>query len=60
MQSPRELNVDSWAFLVLPTRVLDGRVGGQKTIGLLSLRALEPIETDFSGLAAAVERAYSI
>jgi hypothetical protein len=51
------LDVRRWAFHVLPTRVLDARCPGQKTIGLGSLRRLGAVEASFKGLAEAIRRA---
>jgi len=53
------LDVDQWSFLVLPSPVLDERAPTQKTISLSALRVLNPIETDFAGLEAAVRMAMS-
>ena len=49
---PRDL--DQWVFYVLPTAVLDERCPTQKHISLLGLLRLEPIKTDFNGLASAI------
>lgn len=51
------LNVEQWKFYVLPTRVLDERVPGQKSIALSSLRRLGPDETAFAGLGRSVRAA---
>ncbi|MET9879436.1 hypothetical protein ABZZ36_33145 [Actinacidiphila glaucinigra] len=48
------LDLDQWTFYVLPTRVLDERCAGQKSIGLSGLLELSPLETGFHGLHAAV------
>lgn len=49
------LNLDYWDFYVLPTSVLNERVPEQKSIVLSSLLKLEPVKTDFEGLATAIE-----
>ncbi|MEK2477108.1 hypothetical protein [Streptomyces noursei] len=48
------LDLGQWTFYVLPTRVLDERCPGQKTIRLSSLDRLGPLKTDFTGLQKAV------
>ncbi|MFE0011116.1 hypothetical protein [Streptomyces erythrochromogenes] len=48
------LDLSQWAFHVLPTRVLDERKGGRRTIGLSALLALDPGRPGFEGLRAAV------
>lgn len=50
------MRLDSWAFYVLPTRVLDGHCGEQKSISLNSLLKLSPERADFGELRAAVLR----
>lgn len=49
------LNLDQWRFFVLPRKVLDEKLGNQKTLGLNSLLSLEPIETAYDGIKVAVE-----
>jgi len=34
------LDLDQWVFFVLPTRVLDEKLGDQKTVGLSELELL--------------------
>ena len=51
------LNVDQWRFFVLPTRVIEERLGSQKTIGMASLLRLDPQEAGFHELAKAVRSA---
>ncbi|EMF52975.1 MULTISPECIES: hypothetical protein [Streptomyces] len=48
------LDLGQWTFYVLPTRVLDERCPGQKSIRPSSLKRLNPLETDFTGLQKAV------
>lgn len=49
------LNLDYWDFYVLPTSVLNDKVPNQKSIALSSLLKLEPVKTDFAGLAETIE-----
>jgi len=48
--------LDGWEFYVVPTRRLNDRCGGQKTISLSSLQRLEPIQTGFAGIEPAVRQ----
>ncbi|MCX4676047.1 hypothetical protein OG413_12145 [Streptomyces sp. NBC_01433] len=48
------LDLDQWTFYVLPTRILDERCPTQKSIRPSSLKRLNPLETDFTGLQNAV------
>ncbi|WP_128545428.1 hypothetical protein [Larkinella soli] len=50
------LNIDQWAFYVLPTKVLNERCPTQKMISLNSLLRLNPVKADFEELAAVVEQ----
>lgn len=57
--APDRLDVDpldlgQWRFFVLPTRVLDARLPGQKKIRLAPLLRLGPTECEYSALAATV------
>lgn len=49
------LNLDYWDFYVLPTSVLNEKLPDQKSIVLSSLLKLEPVKTDFAGLAEIIE-----
>ncbi len=52
------MDLDQWAFYVLPTAVLDAREGGRKSITLRALtRLASPVA--FDGVAAAVRQAYA-
>lgn len=51
------LDIAQWDFYVLPTAVLEAKCPAQKSIALSSLRLLDPIETRFDGLCAAVAHA---
>ncbi|MFF4605754.1 hypothetical protein ACFY12_23805 [Streptomyces sp. NPDC001339] len=53
-QTLNPLDLDQWTFYVLPTRVLDERCPSQKSIRPSSLKRLNPLETDFTGLQKAV------
>ena len=48
------LDLRQWEFYVLPSAVLDERCPIQKQISLSRLLRLEPVETNFDGLASAV------
>lgn len=48
------LNLDDWDFYVISTRKLDDICGGQRTISLNSLKLLDPIKADYSGIRDAV------
>lgn len=48
------LNLDGWEFYIISTKKLDEICGAQKTISLNSLRQLNPIRADYSGIQAAV------
>lgn len=50
------LNLDDWEFLVLPSRKLTERVGGQKSIGLAPVLQLGPERMGYDGLAACLRR----
>ncbi|MEU9123539.1 hypothetical protein AB0C96_27325 [Streptomyces sp. NPDC048506] len=53
-QTLNPLDLDQWTFYVLPTRVLNERCPSQKSIRPSSLKRLNPLETDFTGLRKAV------
>ena len=48
------LDTAQWSFFVLPTKVLNEKVGGQKTIALSGVIKLGAKETDFAGLREAI------
>ena len=48
------LILDGWEFYIVPTWKLDEICGPQKTISLNSLRQLDPIRADYSGIQAAI------
>ena len=48
------LDVTQWKFFVVPTTVLDCRVGHQKRIGLSGLQQLGATAVPFAGIAGAV------
>jgi hypothetical protein len=50
-------DLSQWTFYVLPTRTLDEKRPGQKTIGLSGLEALGADDVSFEALGAAVRRA---
>ena len=49
------LDLDLWDFYVLPTSVLNQKIPDQKTIGLQSLKKLNPIKTSYSDLGRTIE-----
>lgn len=49
------LDLRQWTFYVLPSAVLDDRCANQKKLSLSNLLRLGPVETDFDGLATAVQ-----
>jgi len=51
------LDLRQWRFHVLPTRVLNDRLGEQKTLALGSLLKLEPEIVNFGQISDAIERA---
>jgi hypothetical protein len=51
------LNMSQWDFYVIPTSVLDERLGNQQTVSLSRLLRLEPTATDYLGLSGAVREA---
>lgn len=48
------LDVDQWGFYVFPTVVLNEQCPTQKHISLSGLLRLDPVKTDFNGLASAI------
>lgn len=48
------LVLDGWEFYVLPTETLNNICGPQKSISLPSLRKLDPIRADYSGITDAI------
>ena len=48
------LDVDQWVFYVLSTAVLNEQCPTQKHISLSGLLRLDPVKTDFNGLASAI------
>ena len=49
------LQLESWDFYILPTKVLNEKCGTQKTIGLSPLLKLQPHKADYQGIKAAVQ-----
>ncbi len=43
-------DVNQWTFFVMLTKILNEEVGEQNNIGLVSLKKLGAVETDFAGL----------
>lgn len=51
------LDISQWKFFVLSAKVLDGRLGAQKSIRLSALIRLEPEEVSFGNIKKAVKKA---
>ncbi len=51
------LDLEQWTFFILPTAVLNDKVGTQKTITLNRLKTLGAVEVDFFSLREAVMQA---
>jgi hypothetical protein len=49
------LDLEQWEFYVLLTRVLDKKVGNQKTIGLEPLMKLGPERVEFGGIGERID-----
>ncbi len=49
------LNLDQWRFFVLSRKILDDKLGNQKTLRLSSLLALGPRDVGYEGIKGAVE-----
>ena len=50
------LDMDEWDFYILPTSVLDDKVGDQKQIGLNSLMKLDHLHVKYGEIAPSVEK----
>ncbi len=50
------MNMAQWDFYVLPTKVLDQKLGGQKTISLSTLQKLDPIQVSYWGIGETVKQ----
>ena len=48
------LNMAQWDFYVLPTGVLDEKLGKQKTLSLSKLKRLGPVKADYAGIKSAI------
>ena len=48
--------MDQWDFYILPTSVLDDKVGDQKRIGLNSLVKLDHLHVKYGEIAQSVEK----
>ena len=51
------LDLEQWTFFIIPTAVLNNKVGSQKTITLNRLKSLGAVETDYYGLREIVIQA---
>lgn len=52
------LDVSQWDFYVLPTTILDQRLGAQKTVSLFRLMQLEPVVVPFATLLSTVQKLF--
>ncbi len=50
------LDLEQWEFYILPTTVLNEKLGAQKSLGLAKLLSLAPLRVSFDGIAAGVAR----
>ncbi|MCP4154603.1 MAG: hypothetical protein GY757_43165 [bacterium] len=53
------LNMNQWRFYILPTVMLDKKVGNQKTIRLNPLLKLEPLEAKYGEISKAINKVLS-
>ena len=56
--NPMELN--QWEFYVLPTCVLDERLGDQKSLSLSKLMKLNPMKAEYSNLGDTISTCFQI
>ena len=49
------LNMSQWKFFILPTSILNERIGEQKSLSLSTLLKLEPKEVPFGEISNAIE-----
>lgn len=54
-QKVNPTNLEQWDFYILETRVLDDKLGEQKTLRLSSLLGLNPIKTDYLHLGEEIQ-----
>ena len=50
------LDSDQWLFMVIPTSVLNDRLGKQKSVGLSTLERIGAIRVTYSDLASQIEQ----
>jgi len=48
------MNVSQWEFYVLPTSVIDAKLGAQKSVGLERIKRLGAIEASYGGIGTAI------
>ena len=48
------LDVAQWEYYVMPTSVLDDKVGGQKQISLQALKKLDPLQVSYEDLSSCI------
>ncbi len=56
MSTVDPMNLDQWDFYILPTDVLEDRVGDQKSISLSSLLGLGPSKCSYGLIASTLQR----
>ncbi len=47
--------LDHWDFYIVPTKLLDEKLGDQKTINLKKLNSLNPIKCEYDGIRESVD-----
>jgi hypothetical protein len=55
-QKVNPTNLEQWEFYILETRILDEKLGKQKTLRLSSLLGLNPIKTDYLHLGEEIKK----
>ena len=56
MATVNPLDLSQWDFYILKTKMLNKKVGGQKTITLSSLKRLKPRQVKYDGIAKEIEK----
>lgn len=49
------INLDQWEFYVLPTEILDTKLGNQKTLSLSHLLQLNPTKCNYGNIARSID-----
>lgn len=58
-ENANPLDLDKWTFYILPTKVLNEKLGKQKSISLSSLLKLEPRQCTFDKIATTIYTLYT-